>query len=144
MYAVFERYLLICRRVRKIAKSDSFVTSVCPSAWNNSAPTGRIFMKFDIWEFFEKSTEKNQVSLKWNKNNGHSYMKTNIHLWQYLAHFFLEWEMFQTKVVEKIKTHILCTVTFFRKSCRLWDEWKNIVQQGRHYNMAHAHCMLST
>jgi len=27
--------------------------SVCPSAWNNSAPTGRIFMKFDIWEFFE-------------------------------------------------------------------------------------------
>jgi len=24
--------------------------------------------------------------------------------------------MFQTKVVEKIKTHILCSVTFFRKS----------------------------
>jgi len=30
--------------------------------------------------------------------------------------------MFQTKVVEEIKTHILCSVTFFfRKSCRLWD-----------------------
>jgi hypothetical protein len=29
--------------------------------------------------------------------------------------------MFQTKVVEKIKTHILCSVTFFWKSCRLWD-----------------------
>jgi hypothetical protein len=27
--------------------------------------------------------------------------------------------MFQTKDVEKIKTHILCSVTFFRKSCRL-------------------------
>jgi hypothetical protein len=26
----------------------SFVTSVCPSAWNNSAPTGLILMKFDI------------------------------------------------------------------------------------------------
>ena len=25
----------------------SFVMSVCPSVWNNSAPTGRIFMKFD-------------------------------------------------------------------------------------------------
>jgi len=23
--------------------------SVCPSEWNNSAPTGRIFMKFDIY-----------------------------------------------------------------------------------------------
>jgi hypothetical protein len=29
--------------------------------------------------------------------------------------------MFQTKVVENIKTHILCSVTFVRKSCRLWD-----------------------
>jgi len=27
--------------------TTSFVTSVCPSAWNNSAPTGRIFMKFE-------------------------------------------------------------------------------------------------
>ena len=26
----------------------SFVMSVCPSAWNNSAPTGRSLMKFDI------------------------------------------------------------------------------------------------
>ena len=30
--------------------------------------------------------------------------------------------MFQTKVVEKIKTRILCSITFFsRKSCPLWD-----------------------
>ena len=29
--------------------------------------------------------------------------------------------MFQTTVVEKIKTHILCSVTFFRKSRRLRD-----------------------
>jgi hypothetical protein len=29
--------------------------------------------------------------------------------------------MFQTKVVDKIKTHILCSVTSFRKSYRLWD-----------------------
>ena len=29
--------------------------------------------------------------------------------------------MFQIKVVEKIKTHILCSVTLFRKSCRLRD-----------------------
>jgi hypothetical protein len=25
------------------------------------------------------------------------------------------------RVVEKIKTHILCSITYFRKSCRLWD-----------------------
>jgi hypothetical protein len=30
----------------------SFVMSVRPSAWNNLAPTGQIFMKFGIWLFF--------------------------------------------------------------------------------------------
>jgi len=28
--------------------------------------------------------------------------------------------MLQAEVAEKIKTHILCSVTFSRKSCRLW------------------------
>jgi hypothetical protein len=55
-------------------------------------------------------------------------MKTNIHFLSYLAHFFLEWEMFRTEVVAKIKTLILCSVTFFRKSYRLWD---NVVKYCR-------------
>jgi hypothetical protein len=55
-------------------------------------------------------------------------MKTYARLWQYLAEFFLEWQMFQTKVVEKIKTHILYSVNFFRKSYRLWD---NVEKWGR-------------
>jgi hypothetical protein len=29
-----------------------FVMSVCLSVWYNSAPTRRIFLKFDIWGFF--------------------------------------------------------------------------------------------
>jgi hypothetical protein len=37
------------------------------SAWNNSAPTGRIFVKFDLGFFFSTI----QVSLKSDKNNGH-------------------------------------------------------------------------
>ena len=48
-------------------------------------------------------------------------MKTCSHLWQYIADLFLKWEIFQIKVVDKTKTHILCSVTCFRKSCRLWD-----------------------
>jgi len=31
------------------------------SAWNNSDPTGRIFIKFDIWVFFRKSVEEIQI-----------------------------------------------------------------------------------
>jgi len=33
--------------------------------------------------------------------------------------------MFRTKFVETIKTHILCLITCFRKSCRLWDNGEN-------------------
>jgi len=40
--------------------------SVRPSAWENQAPTGRIFIKFDIWVFFENLSRKIQVSLKSN------------------------------------------------------------------------------
>jgi len=32
--------------------------SVRPSAWNNSAPTDRIFMKFDIWVFSENHSRQ--------------------------------------------------------------------------------------
>ena len=55
-------------------------------------------------------------------------MKTFSYLWQYLATFFTEWELFQIKwelfqirVVEKIKIQILCSVTITRQSWRLWD-----------------------
>jgi len=40
----------------------SFVISVCPSerlpAWNNSASTGRVFLKFNIRVFFENMSRK--------------------------------------------------------------------------------------
>ena len=40
---------------RILASSFLFVR---PFAWNNSAPTGRIFMKFDIWGIFENLLRK--------------------------------------------------------------------------------------
>jgi hypothetical protein len=50
-----------------------------------------------------------------------------------------------TKVVEEIKTHILCSITFFL-SCRLWDEGEKYCRAGQatEDNMARAHCMLVT
>jgi len=39
--------------------------------------------------------------------------------------------MFPTKVVEKIKTHILCSVTFFSKIVPFFEiMWKDIVEWG--------------
>jgi hypothetical protein len=63
--------------------------------------------------------------------------------------------MLHTKAVEKIKTHILCSVTFFLNRAVYEIMWKNVVQPDRPQmaiwrmriacwidNMAHAHCML--
>jgi hypothetical protein len=42
-------------------------------------------------------------------------------LWQYLAEFFLEWEMFQIKVGENVKTYILFVNFFFFESLAFYD-----------------------
>jgi len=119
-----------------------FVMCVHPFACNNSVPTGRIFMEFDIWGF---SVEKIQVSLKSDKNKEYFTWRPMYILHIYFAHFYLEWETFRTEVVENIKTHILCSVTIFRKSCRLWNNVEKYwARQATYDNMAHAHCMLDS
>ena len=46
--ALFEQNVDFFSSVRKISESDYYPRHVCLSAWKNSIPTGRIFMKFDI------------------------------------------------------------------------------------------------
>ena len=68
-------------------------------------------------------------------------MKTNIHFWSYLARLFLEWKIFQTNVVEKIKTHIsYLIILLFFKSCGMWDNVEECCRAGQvtDYNMAHS------
>ena len=105
--------------------------SVLLSAWNNSAPTRRIFMKFDIWVSFENLSRKIKVALYSDKNNGNLKWRTVFVLY-HIRSIPLEWGMFQTNVVEQ-KMHILCSETFFslRKSCRLWDNMENYRRAGR-------------
>jgi len=51
--------------------------------------------------------------------------------------------MLQTEVVEKIKKIFTCSVTYFRKSYRLWDNVEiygraGLATGGQHHN-THAH-----
>jgi len=74
-------------------------------------------------------------------------MKTDIHFLSYLAQFFVEWEMLKTKVVQKVKTHILCSVTFFfSKNRTVWDNVEKYcrAEHATDDNMALAHWMLDT
>ena len=50
-------------RFRKTEKICQVALSTRLSAWNNSAHTGRIFIKFDIWVFFRKICWENSSSI---------------------------------------------------------------------------------
>jgi hypothetical protein len=112
----------------------SFIMSVHPSVHMNSlACTGWIFVKCDSWVFYKNLSRK----LKFHCNQ--TRILGTLHKDQHtcliiFAHFFLEWEMFQTKVVAKIETH------FFLNNPppppppnhALYETmWKNIVEPGR-------------
>jgi hypothetical protein len=189
---------------------------VCPSVrlstWSNSAPTGRILMKFDTWVFFEnfetilkkfhyhltriKDTLNedhhhhisvmelghlltrsgltypevsskvchdsfcqlgNSVSLPWVIYCEAFYLhvlssssripvtwRPNVNLRGNFAEFFLEWEIFYTEVVEKINTHILRSIAYFRKSCHLWHKVEKYCRVGQTTDDNMAHWMLDT
>ena len=46
---------IILTRFRETVKSDCYLRHVRLTTWNNSAPTGSIFMKFDILSISLKS-----------------------------------------------------------------------------------------
>ena len=111
------------KRVRKIV-------CLCLSAWNTSVPAGRIFFLNFIFEYFSKLFVKIQVALNLTRITDTSHEDQHM-LQSYLAHFSLEWEIFQAKFVEKIKTHFLYSIFFFFKSCRVWDNVKKKVEPER-------------
>jgi hypothetical protein len=107
----------------------SFVTSVYPSvSMEQLGSHWKGFHKNWYVSIFWKSVEKMQVSLQSDNNNGTLHADLRTFMIYFFMEFFLEWENFQTKPVDKIKTHILCSITFFRRSCRLWD---NVGKCGR-------------
>jgi hypothetical protein len=70
-------------------------------------------------------------------------MTTSVHFSLYLAHFFLERKMFQTRVVEKTEKCILCSFSFL-KTRRFCDNVEKYCRAGQATgdNMVHAHCVL--
>jgi len=58
-------------------------------------------------------------------------MKTNTHFWSCIAQVFLEWEMFQTKVVKSIQTYIFSQQRSLFKSCHLLDNVEKYLEPER-------------
>ena len=108
--------------------TTSVTMSVCPSARNNSALTEQIFTKFDIWIFSENTQRKPRFHYNTPRITG--ILLEDLCIFTTVS----PWILFRIKCdldkfVEKIKTYILCLITFFfRKSYRLCD---NVEKYGR-------------
>ena len=101
-------------------------SSVRPSAWNNSAPTGQIFMKFD---FFRKSVKKIQDSLNSDKNNvyftqGCMYTNDSISL-------NYSWNEKCYRKICRENQNIHFMFIFFRKQTPCEIMWKNVVEPDK-------------
>ena len=104
----------------------SFVMSLClyvrPPALNNSPPTQRIFVTYNISGLNENQARKFKFFFLNITRITVLHMKRCVHLWSYFSRFFFaECEMFQTKFVDRIKTQVLCSLLFSWKSRRLWN-----------------------
>ena len=66
-----------------------------------------------VFEHFSKICRTNSSFVEIWQKRVYCTQKTYAHLWLYIADSFLEWEMFRTKFVDKIKTHISCPPSFF-------------------------------
>jgi hypothetical protein len=72
------------------------------------------------------------------------FTETCFHFTAIFCWILLKMRNVSNKVVGKIETHTVCSVTFFRKLCLLWDnvEKRNEVREAEYDNMARARWML--
>jgi hypothetical protein len=117
-------FLVRFRLVRIVAKSEYWLRHVClsislfarlsfhPSAWNNWAPTGLIFVIFGIWGFL-KIRRKNSISIKSDRNKIYSTWRPMC-TYNASPNSSQNEKFFQTNYVQKIKLHTLFS-NFFPK-----------------------------
>jgi hypothetical protein len=120
--------------------------SVRPSAWNNSSPTGRIFI--EILVFVDNVPDKIQVTLKSDKNNGY-FTWILLYIFYHISLISsCNEKCFRQKLLGKLETHILCSIScfYFRKSCSLWDNVDKCCRAGHvtDDNTMHSHFVLNT
>ena len=117
------------------------------SAWTTRLPLDEFSWNL-ILEYFSKICRENS-KFHWNLTRITGTLHEDQYTFlSYRTQLFVEWEMFQAKVVQKVKTHNLRSATSPppRKSCRLWDKVGKMLSVGvaAEDNMAHAHFTLDT
>jgi hypothetical protein len=116
--------------------------SVCPATWNKLGSHWTDFHVFCYLSISGKPAKKIQVSLESQKNDGYFTRRPMYTFYN----VFLEREMFQTAVVEQIKTHIWCSKLFSKNRVVFEITWKKYCRAGQATddNKTHAHWMPDT
>ena len=110
------------------------------SAWNNSAVSGRILMKFGIWVFFENMSTKFKVGCNTTRIAGAAHV--DLHTLMIASHWTLlrmrnvaddiygeENTYFIVKTLFYQNKDLYSVIFFFfQKLCRLWD---SVEKRGR-------------
>jgi len=102
-------------------------------AWNYSAPTGRIFMKFEIWVFF------NNLSRKFKFHYNLARISGTLHGGQYTqliispSNFLGMRNISDNSYRESRNTHFMFNYLFFENRVVYQTMWNYIVQSGRRY-----------
>jgi len=123
----WESFLDALTKLRK--GTVNFVMYVLLSEWNNSAPTGRIFMKFDI--VFSETPSR-----KFNFHQNRTRITRTLHEYHFTfliisSSVLLRMKNVSDKSCREFKnTYFMFSNFFFRKTCGLWDNVKNIVEPG--------------
>ena len=127
------------------ANISSSCLSVPLFAWNISAPTGRIFMAFDTWVFFENLSRK--LKSHWNLTR----IMNTLHEYQYtfliVSRSIILWiRNFSDESCRESQSKHFMLNNFFFKSCSLWHnvEKYSKARQATDNKMTHAHFMLYT
>jgi len=126
--------IIKCQFVRQIYYLGAFtklrktiinsVTSVCLSVRMEQLGSNRTDFR-KIWVFLENLSR--ELKFRQNLTRITGTLHEDIHTFTVTSECFLEWEMFQTKVVQKIKTNCMFNNSS-PKSCRYEIMPKNMVQ----------------
>jgi hypothetical protein len=104
--------------------------TVRSSARNNSSPTGRIFMKFGIWVFFEKLSRN--FKCLWTRTTIKGILHDDQHTFSIISRsFLLKIKKSHVEVVENLETHFFHSITVFENHAVYEIMWENVVESCR-------------
>jgi hypothetical protein len=122
----------VIRSIHKIVKSDCYLPIVCECISSKLVCS---------WNFFERRLGK--FTFHYSRTRiARTLCQNQYRVLIILIEFFLEWQVFHTKVVKKIKTRISFSVILFSKNRVIDDRmWKNIAGQDMSW-MRYGACAL--